>query len=450
MASLIATSRIALIVGLGVTGFSVARYLTRQGRPFFVADNAPKPESVARFQQEFPDVQILTGEFDFAQWRGVGEIILSPGVPRKHSAIAAAIADGVPVIGDIELFVREARAPIVAITGSNGKTTVTTLVGEMAKKAGVDVRVGGNVGTPVLDLLDQKAELYVLELSSFQLESTFSLRAAAATVLNISPDHMDRYANLAEYHLTKQRIYMNAKHLVINRDDMLTHPPLAQDAQITRCGLDEPDLKDFGLRKEAGELWLAYGLRNLMKTSSMQIRGLHNMANALAAFALGRAVGLDEESMIKALQEFPGLPHRCQLVASAGGVDYVNDSKGTNLGATEAALKGLAGDVPNIVLIAGGDGKGADFSSLAPIVKKSVKAMTLIGKDAEKIAHVCGPLVPVVQCGSLQEAVEKAAAFASPGDTVLLSPACASLDMFKNYEDRGQQFRDIVEQLCAR
>ncbi|MBC6907331.1 UDP-N-acetylmuramoyl-L-alanine--D-glutamate ligase [Saccharophagus sp. K07] len=449
MAALIATSRIALIVGLGVTGFSVARFLARQGRTFMVADKAPKPESLARFQQQFPGVRILTGEFDYSQWQGVSEIILSPGVPRKHPAIAAAIADGVPVIGDIELFTREARAPIVAITGSNGKTTVTTLVGEMAKKAGVAAKVGGNLGTPALDLLDDSAELYVLELSSFQLESTVSLRAAAATVLNVSPDHMDRYKDLAEYHFIKQRIYMNAQHLVINRDDALTQPPLAEGAQVTRFGLGEPDLKDFGLHRDADGIWLAHGLRKLLNASEIPLRGLHNLANALAALALGRAVGLDENAMLETLREFPGLPHRCQLVGRFDSVDYVNDSKGTNIGATEAALKGLASDKPNIVLIAGGDGKGADFSSLAPLIKASVRAVTLIGKDADKIAQVCAPLVPVEKCSSLQEAVEKARKFASPGDTVLLSPACASLDMFRNYEDRGDQFRDIVERLCA-
>lgn len=448
MAALIASNRLVLIVGLGVTGFSVARYLAGQGRAFVVADKAPKPESVARLHAEFPQARLITGELDYQAWQGVSEIILSPGVPRKHPAIAAALADGVEVIGDIELFVREARAPIVAITGSNGKTTVTTLVGEMAQTAGVAVKVGGNVGTPVLDLLSESAELYVLELSSFQLESTFSLKAAAATVLNVSPDHMDRYDNLAEYHFTKQCIYLNAKHLVINRDDPLTQPPMAQDAQVTRFTVGEPDLKDFGVRRDGEEIFLAHGLRRLLGVSELKIRGLHNVANALAALALGRAVGLAEEAMLAALREFSGLPHRCQLVAQKNGVDFVNDSKATNIGATEAALKGLAAGQPKIVLIAGGDGKGADFSSLAPLVKENVKAVTLIGKDAEKIAQVCAPLVPVERCANLQEAVEKAAHYAVPGDTVLLSPACASLDMFKNYEDRGEQFRVIAERLC--
>lgn len=448
MSALIASNRLVLIVGLGVTGFSVARYLAGQGRAFVVADKAPKPESVARFHAEFPQARLITGELDYQAWQGVSEIILSPGVPRKHPAVAAALADGVEVIGDIELFVREARAPIVAITGSNGKTTVTTLVGEMAKAAGVAVKVGGNVGTPVLDLLSDAAQLYVLELSSFQLESTFNLKAAAATVLNVSPDHMDRYDSLAEYHFTKQRIYLNAKHLVINRDDPLTHPPMAQDAQVTRFFVGEPDLKDFGVRREGGEIFLAQGLRRLLGVSELKIRGLHNVANALAALALGRAVGLGEEAMLATLREFSGLPHRCQLVACKNGVDFVNDSKATNIGATEAALKGLAVGQPKIVLIAGGDGKGADFSSLVPLVKENVKAVTLIGKDAEKIAQVCAPLVPVERCASLQEAVEKAAHYAVPGDTVLLSPACASLDMFKNYEDRGEQFRVIAERLC--
>lgn len=448
MSALIATSELSLIVGLGITGLSVARYLARLGRRFVVADKAPKADTLALFQREFPQAKILLGEFDYSQWQGVTEIILSPGVPRKHPAIAAALADGLPVIGDIELFVRAARAPIVAITGANGKTTVTTLVGEMAKTAGIRVRVGGNLGTPALDLLDDSAALYVLELSSFQLESTFSLKAAAATILNITPDHMDRYDSLQEYAFTKQRIYKYARHLVVNRDDPLTFPPLAQDAQVTRFGLAEPDLKDFGLRRESDGLYLALGLRNLMAVAELKLRGLHNCANALAALALGRAVEIPEAAMLETLRNFSGLPHRCQWVASHKGVDFINDSKATNIGATEAALSGLAQAQPHIVLIAGGDGKGADFAPLVNVIRRCVKAVTLIGKDAEKLAAVCKPWVPVVVCASFAEAVRKAAEFAAPGDTVLLSPACASLDMFKNYEDRGQQFRQLVEDLC--
>lgn len=448
MSSLIATSELSLIVGLGITGLSVARYLTRLGRTFAVADKAPKAESLELFRREFPQAKLLLGEFDYGQWQGVTEIILSPGVPRKHPAIAAALADGVPVIGDIELFVRAARAPIVAITGANGKTTVTTLVGEMAKNAGIAVRVGGNLGTAALDLLGDQVALYVLELSSFQLESTFSLKAAAATILNITPDHMDRYADLQEYAFTKQRIYKYAQHLVVNRDDPLTLPPLAQDAQVTRFGLAEPDLKDFGLRREDDGLFLALGLRNLLNVGQMKLRGLHNYANALAALALGRAVGISESAMLDTLRTFSGLPHRCQLVVHHQGVDFINDSKATNIGATEAALNGLAQERPNIVLIAGGDGKGADFAPLAGVVRRSVKAVTLIGKDAEKLARVCAPWVPTVICAGFAEAVRKAAELARPGDTVLLSPACASLDMFKNYEDRGQQFCGLVEELC--
>jgi len=448
MSALIATSEMSMIVGLGITGLSVARYLTRSGRAFVVADKAPKAESLALFQREFPGAELLIGEFDYAQWQGVTEIILSPGVPRKHPAISAALADGLPVIGDIELFVRAARAPIVAITGANGKTTVTTLVGEMAKNAGIMVRVGGNLGTPALDLLDDKAALYVLELSSFQLESTFSLKAAAATILNITPDHMDRYDNLQEYAFTKQRIYKYAQHLVVNRDDPLTLPPLAQDAQVTRFGLADPDLKDFGLRLEDNHRFLAHGLRNLLDVSELKLRGLHNYANALAALALGRAVGISEDVMLDTLRRFSGLPHRCELVAQHHGVDFINDSKATNIGATEAALSGLAKERPNIVLIAGGDGKGADFAPLAEVIRRSVKAVTLIGKDATRFAQVCPSSMPVVICGNFAEAVRKATEFATPGDTVLLSPACASLDMFKNYEDRGQQFRQLVEELC--
>jgi UDP-N-acetylmuramoylalanine--D-glutamate ligase len=448
MSDLIASSRVVLIVGLGVTGLSVARFLARQGQRFMVADANLKAERLSSLKAEFPDVRVLNGEFDYEQWLGVSEIILSPGVPRKHPAIVAALADDIPVIGDIELFARYARAPVIAITGSNGKTTVTTLVGEMALEAGKRVAVGGNIGTPALDLLADHVDLYVLELSSFQLESTSSLKPLAATILNISDDHMDRYDSLQQYHIAKQRVYFGCTHIVVNRDDLLTHPPLNSTAKVIRFGSSEPDLKDFGLREEDGCVYLAQGLRNLLPVSELLIRGRHNQLNALSALALGRAAELDEVSMLRALTKFKGLPHRCQFVATKNQITYVNDSKATNVGATQAALAGLGGKQKNIVLIAGGEGKGADFSPLKEQLTRNVKALVTIGTDGEKIAQICAGELPVTACTSLAEAVQTATEYAQPGDIVLLAPACASFDMFLNYQDRGNQFCALVEGLC--
>lgn len=448
MSEVIATSRITLIVGLGVTGLSVARFLTQQGQRFMVADTSLSESQQARFYDEFPGVGLLAGDLDYCQWQGVSEIVLSPGVPRKHPAMVAAINDGVPVIGDIELFARFANAPVIGITGSNGKTTVTTLVGRMAEEAGKKVAVGGNLGTPALELLAEDVELYVLELSSFQLESTSVLKPLAATILNVSADHMDRYDNLQQYHNAKQRIYFGCQNIIVNRDDLLTHPPLSGDAQVIKFGLGEPDLKDFGLRKDGDCTYLAHGLRNLMPVDNLLIRGKHNQQNALAALALGHAAGLEEGSMLRTLAQFEGLPHRCQLVADIDGVAYINDSKATNVGATQAALAGLSGEQKKIVLIAGGVGKGASFAPLQPSLTRHVKALVTIGSDGDKIAALCEGRLPVTACSSLKEAVETARQYAQSGEIVLLSPACASFDMFENYQDRGNQFCELVEALC--
>ncbi len=447
MAVLIASSKPILIVGLGLTGVSVARFLRRQGRPFAIADSRAAPPMLTDFQREFPDQPPRLGTLQAEFVCQFDEIILSPGLPREEPAIAAAIAAGKAVIGDIELFLREARAPIVAITGSNGKTTVTTLLGEMAKTAGRNVGVGGNLGTPALDLLDAAADLYVLELSSFQLESIPKLSATAATILNISDDHMDRYGTLAAYHKAKQRIYFGAKMALANRDDVLTQPPLAEGLRYCQFGLQTPDLKDFGLRREDGQVFLAKGLKCLLNIQELKIRGLHNCANALAALALGEAVNLPLEAMLQTLREFTGLPHRCQFVARRGGVDYYNDSKATNVGATLAALNGMASRPQHIVLIAGGDGKGADFSPLIGPLKQTVKALITIGRDGEQLGDLVRGDLPVVHCQSLPAAVAMAAEQAAAGDLVLLSPACASLDMFKNYEERGHIFMSAVEAL---
>ncbi len=444
--TLIASTRSYIVIGLGITGLSVARYLSSKGHPFLMVDDRAEPPMLSQFRAEFPQQPVQLGRFDFESWRGAAEIVLSPGVARDVPAVKQAIDSGIPVVGDVELFAREARAPVVAITGSNGKTTVTTLLGEMAKGAGIKVKTGGNLGTPALDLLDDQIELYVLELSSFQLESTTSLKAAVACVLNVSEDHMDRYADLHDYLRAKQRIYFGASKVVINRDDPLTMPPLAKHVESLSFGLSEPDLKDFGVRTEGEAIWLARGLRNLLSLKELRIHGHHNVANALAALAVGTLAGLPEKSMLQTLKEFSGLKHRCQFVAEIRGIKIFNDSKATNVGAALAAINGLATAPGRIILIAGGDGKGADFSPLAQALNDQLKSLIAIGRDGSKIANLCHD-VPALQCRTLGEAVEAAMAQAVAGDIVLLSPACASFDMFRNYEDRGDQFIRLVEQL---
>ena len=448
MSNVIASSQVSLIVGLGVTGWAVARFLTERNQRFVVADADINEQRLQQFKDEFPGVNVLLGELDCRQWHGVNEVILSPGVPRAHPAIVAALAEGIPVIGDIELFARNVSAPVIAITGSNGKTTVTTLLGEMAQQAQKKVAVGGNIGTPALELLAEDVQLYILELSSFQLESTSSLKPLAASILNVTADHLDRYDNFQQYHSAKQRIYFGCEKVVVNRDDLLSHPPIASHAQVIQFGLREPDLKDFGVRIEDNREYLAHGLHNIIAVEELLILGKHNQANALAALALGYAAGLDEAAMLRALTQFKGLPHRCEYVAKWNSVSFVNDSKATNVGATQAAINGLSGQEKNIVLIAGGEGKGADFTPLARSFNQHVKALVTMGADGDKISQIAMDSIPHSACSSLSEAVLKATDYAAPGDIVLLSPACASFDMFKNYQDRGQQFRQLVEALC--
>jgi UDP-N-acetylmuramoylalanine--D-glutamate ligase len=345
------------------------------------------------------------------------------------------------------MFAKVASAPLVAITGSNAKSTVVTLVGEMAKEAGLRTAVAGNIGTPVLDLLnDEPYEIYVLELSSFQLETTFNLNAAVATVLNMSPDHMDRYDSMQAYHRAKHRIFQGCRHVVVNRDDALTRPLLPATVNVTSFGLGPEDSRDFSVIDQNGKQYLAYERQPLLAVSELKIAGRHNVANALAALALGHSAGLEWEPMLAALRKFPGLPHRCQWVATVDGVPWYNDSKGTNVGASVAAITGL-GATARVVLLAGGVGKGAKFTELAPVMRRFGKLAILFGEDADKIELVLAGVVPVQRAASLEDAVNQARASAGAGDLVLLSPACASFDMFNNYEHRGQVFMDTVRAL---
>lgn len=437
-----------IVVGLGKTGLSVARYLARQGMPFAVVDTRPAPPELASLQRDYPQIEVRCGELDVDFLCRAHELVVSPGLPLGTPALLDAVARGVKISGDIDLFSHAAKAPIVAITGSNAKSTVTTLVGLMAEAAGVRVAVGGNLGTPALDLLDDSIELYVLELSSFQLETTEHLGAEVATCLNVSEDHMDRYKRLPVYHRAKHRIFRGARQIVVNRDDPLSQPLLPPHVSCWTFGLGEPHFKDFGLLDVRGEKHLAFQFDVLMPVRALKIRGTHNQANALAALALGHAVGLPFAPMLETLRQFAGLAHRCQWVAERQAVSYYDDSKATNVGAALAAIEGLGADISGqLVLIAGGDGKGADFSSLREPIARYCRAVILIGRDADQLAEVLAGAVPLYPAPTLEAAVQQASALALAGDAVLLSPACASLDMFKNFEERGRVFAAAVKEL---
>jgi len=446
--SLIASSHFRIVVGLGKSGMSLVRFLARQGVAFAVADTRENPPELATLRRDFPQVEVRCGELDVEFLCRADELYVSPGLALATPALQQAAARGVHLSGDVDLFARHAKAPIVAISGSNAKSTVTTLVGEMAVAAGKRVAVGGNLGEPALDLLDDSIELYVLELSSFQLETTHQLNAEVATVLNVSEDHMDRYSGLPAYHLAKHRIFRGARKVVFNRQDALSRPLMGEGLPCWTFGLNAPDFKAFGLREEGGQKYLAYEFQNLLPVSELKIRGAHNQANALAALALGHAVGLPFDAMLVSLRAFSGLPHRCQWLRERNGVAWYDDSKATNVGAAIAAIEGLGADIDGkLVLVAGGDGKGADFSSLRGPVNRYCRAVVLLGRDAPRVASAIGDGVSQVTAGSIEEVVQRCAELAQPGDAVLLSPACASLDMFKNYEERGRLFAQAVEGL---
>jgi UDP-N-acetylmuramoylalanine--D-glutamate ligase len=446
--SLITTDQFTIVIGCGITGLSCARYLARKGVRFALMDTREQLPHVDAVKGEFPNIDLYLGPLDAAVLKRASEIVISPGVAKDQAAIKEAIDSGTRLVGDIDLFCREISAPVIAITGSNAKSTVTTLVGEMARTAGLTVGVGGNLGTPVLEMLNEgEKQLYVLELSSFQLETTHELNARVATVLNVSEDHMDRYQDMQAYYQAKHRVYRGCQYALENRDDPLTHPLLSTQSELWGFRLGKPDFKVFGLMEHEGEEWLALGLEPLMKVADIRMPGRHNVANALASLGLGHLAGLPTDAMIKTLKVFPGLEHRCQWVAEKQGVAYFNDSKGT-----VAALVGLGPTLAKgkIVLIAGGDGKGAAFDDLSKPVAEFVKHVVLIGKDGPNIESTLKSQAPEVSCefaSTLEDAVTRCADMAKEGDLVLLSPACASLDMFKNYAERGHRFVAAVEAL---
>lgn len=436
-----------LVVGLGQTGLSVARYLQSCDVAFAVVDSREEPPGKDELQQRFPEAPCQFGKFADAQdWFAQAEtLVVNPGIAIATPEIHAAAERGAEIIGDIELFVREATAPIVAITGSNGKSSVTTLVDLMAKKAGMKSYAGGNIGYAALDLLEQpEPDLYVLELSSFQLETTHSLQAAAAVVLNVSEDHLDRYDSYTHYAETKQVIYQHCENAVWNRQDTLAAGNAAVLPHAISFGVDEPAEGHYGIRQHQNKQWLAKGSGLLLPVDEMKLPGTHNQVNALAALALAEAVGIPLAAGLEAAREFTGLPHRTEWLREHQGVNWFNDSKGTNVGATLAALAGFPGKT---VLIAGGQGKGADFFPLQTIVADKARAIVLMGEDAGKIAEVVQGYATYLLAEDMNEAVQIAVDLAQPGDNVLLSPACASFDMFHSYVHRGEVFTDLVRRL---
>ena len=442
-----ANGKMKVVVGLGQTGLSCARYLASRQEKFKVVDSRQNPPGLHQLQAECPDVELELGEFREATLLNAAQLIVSPGVDQQQPALRKAVQSGVPVTGDVDIFAHAVDAPLIAITGSNAKSTVTTLVGEMAKADGVDVRVAGNIGLPVLDLLrEPPASLYVLELSSFQLETTHDLGAEVATVLNLSLDHMDRYESMDDYLEAKRRIFQDCRQAVINADDAASRADLPAGVKQWHFSLDEKSASEFRVMQIDGERCLAFNGEPLLPVSALKIAGDHNVANALAALALGHAAGLSMQGMVSALKAFPGLPHRCQWVAEKGGVNWYNDSKGTNTGACIAAVNGLGGK-GRIILLAGGQGKGADFSVLRGPLSAHTKLAILFGEDAAKIKAALENAVVTMTVASMEDAVKLADEKADSGDVVLLSPACASFDMFRNFEHRGDVFMHCVKEL---
>jgi UDP-N-acetylmuramoylalanine--D-glutamate ligase len=467
----------ALVLGLGETGFSMARWLSRCGAGVRVADSRAAPPNADALARELPAAELHAGPWQDAAFAGIDLIAISPGIAPTEPLVQAAAARGVPVVGDIELFVRALRDPvlwsrrardftppkILAVTGTNGKTTVTALAGAMCHRAGTACEVAGNIGPAALDALmacvdaRRMPELWVLELSSFQLETTHTLAASAAAVLNVSEDHLDRHDGMAAYAAAKARIFDGEGVQVLNRADPLVMAMARRGRRQYTFGTDAPrGLDDFGLLESHGRPCLAQGTTPLIPMADMALSGLHNAANALAALALCRAIDLPYTPLLAAIEDFAGLPHRVERVAEHDGVAFYDDSKGTNVGATVAAIAGLTGASASgrgqhqkIVLIAGGDGKGQDFSPLREAVARGARSVVLIGRDAARIEQaVAESGVPVMRAGSMEEAVETAFRMAKPGDAVLLSPACASFDMFDNYKHRGEVFAAAARRMA--
>jgi len=434
----------SVIIGLGKTGISVVEFLAKREETFAVVDSRLQPPELKTLEQSYPQVPVYLGCLDENILCAARQLIVSPGVSLSDPAIRTAVEQGVNIVGDIELFCRQISTPIIGITGSNGKSTVVSLLNNMIKGAGKTVKLGGNIGTPVMDLISHEVpDFYVLELSSFQLETTSALNAVASVVLNVSADHMDRYNDMREYGLAKEKICNGNGVIVINLDDEIVAGFDKTGREHISFTLAEPKQGSFGIRMVSGKRWLAHGESLLLPAADLLIEGDHNLSNALAALALGTAIGLPVDSMLCTLREFSGLAHRCQWIANINGVDWYNDSKATNVGASCAAIKGLASK-GKLILIAGGEGKNADFSPLSTASVGRVKACILIGHDANLLAKAIEDVVSVYFATDMNSAVLLAADLACEKDIVLLSPACASFDMFSDYQARGDSFTNSV------
>lgn len=446
-----------LVVGLGLSGCSTVNYLDQQGLSFRVVDSRSKPPAIEQMQAKYPHVDFIAGDFAEKHFFWADIVILSPGVSRKEQAIAYAIKQGKNVIGDIELFMQQVKHPVIAITGSNGKSTVTCMLDAIGKFSAKNIAIGGNIGVPALDLLIDKknvglVDLYVLELSSFQLESTTSLNFSCATILNITEDHMDRYSSMAEYITAKKRIMLNNGVLILNRDDETTQgfiDEIPARKNTILFSLQEPAISEYGVCEIMGEKWICVNQAGeyikLFKCSQLLLPGKHNTANAIVAIIISRLHNIETNAIEKGLTVFKGLPHRSQIIHNINNIRWINDSKATNTGATQAAIKGMAGE--NIILIMGGQGKQQDFKPLSDIIKVNVKNVILFGEDAEIINESLVSAITRKIVVDLDNAIQYANQLAIPGDCILFSPSCASFDMFKNYEHRGEMFIKLVKDL---
>lgn len=444
--------KVVLVLGLGKTGFSIARYLTHLGTAFIAYDTRKNPPDLEKFKLEFPDVSVFCQDFPEDLLNTVGKVISSPGISPQEPILRQAIQRKISIESELDCLADAIDKPVVAITGSNGKSTVTTLVGEMAKQAGLKVAVGGNLGTPVLDLLldSNDYDLWVLELSSFQLTFMHRLKLDAAAILNISPDHLDWHGSMQNYIDAKHQIFINAKHLVFNREDVATYPRTSGSHQES-FGLSSPkQANEWGIISTHEGNSLSLGAESWISVQAVKLQGQHNWMNIMASMSLAKAVGVSKAAIIEVLKHFSGLAHRTQWAGVINGVTFIDDSKGTNLGATQAAIEGIGPTISGqLILIAGGLGKGADFTPLREPLKQFVKKVILIGKDAEILAQAWEGTTDLVKAGSLKDAVHEASISASQGDVVLLSPACASFDMFKGYEHRGDEFVKYVRELMT-
>jgi UDP-N-acetylmuramoylalanine--D-glutamate ligase len=446
-------NRLTVIVGLGATGLSCVKYFTQAGEKVKVVDSRDEPPALAALKELYPDVEYELGDFNLQTFITAKQLVVSPGLSIRCAEIEAAKKAGVAITGDIDIFSKQVAAPSIAVTGSNGKSTVVAMLAEILRKAGKNFGLGGNLDgdnfKPALDLIAEgEKELYLLELSSFQLDTTDSLGARVGTILKLSADHMDRYEGIDDYHRAKQRIFTGCKQVVINRDAKESYPLEKNEAAVWDFGFGRAGINSLGLLEEGGDLYLAYQLEKIVSVNELKIFGQHNISNVLAAVALAMAIDIDMNAIKVAITEFSGLPHRCQGVENIEGVDFYNDSKGTNVGATVAAVEGLGEHIPgHIVLIAGGIAKGANFAALVPAMNKWGKVLILIGQDAAEIASYFDKETQTYFASDMHDAARVALQHSTAGDAVLLSPACASFDMFENFQHRGFAFMKSVETL---